>query len=715
MAAPRPDGGTELGYSSQPQRLAVSLLYLGLLALGNLVLEGSPFPELDADGVWFYSGAAFLLIGTSLQEPFYPTPSSAAANSLALLVVATAFPVDAGTPTVAPSVLGLAKAIVAAIAAIVMLGSFSVILTKDSVGRYSSSLALPVSELGSARVVYSIIFLGSALATRAGKPGELLVLLVLWLVVAPVRPIERVARWARASSRLSKSGTAGVVRRLIAPSLIDIEFPSGRPAAGTALVTAAGSAIVLDVVSQGAGAWSLAATEGSLPTVGSEVTTSAERRGSDALPIGPIDVRSNGLEIILRVPSTEDRLRLGRLVTCPVLGEDCLFQVVDVEVASTSVGDDATYQYLAVTARKIGRWNSDERRFEVADWLPAPGSIARLLPAASVDETTGIGTLPETGIAVDVDPDLLVTHNCAVLGILGVGKSVLARQLTTRVLAAGIKVVVLDITGEWSGAFAGFVDPQQEDVVAEWMNAELRETQTVSARNRVLGGSERRFGELMDDIVQRFWSSASTLLVLNPEAFVVSRQVSFQDRDGNAEFARLSPADVTATISERLLGLVRELPLTDRARLLLVVEEAHALIPEWNSAVNKSDPEAVNTTARAVLQGRKYGMGVMIISQRTANVTKTVLNQCHTIVAMRSYDSTGIEFLSNYMGSSYSGLLPTLPDRQMVAFGRASSCPTPVVLQAHDDVGFRETVTLPLSDEISVAGPNDLLPAGEAG
>jgi len=704
-----------VGYSSQPQRLAVSLLYLGLLSLGNLLIEGSPFPELDADGVWFYSGAAFLLIGTSLQEPFYPTPSSAAGNSLALLVAATAFPIDAGMPTVAPSVLELAKALVAALAAIVMLGSFTVILSKDSVGRYSSSLALPVSELGSARVMYSIIYLGSAFATRAGEPEELLVLLLLWLVVAPVRPIERVARWARASRRASDSGAAGIVRRLIAPSLIDIEFPSGRPEPGTVLTTSSGTAIVLDVVPQGSGAWSLAATEGALPTVGSEVTTSAERRGGDALPIGPIDVRSNGLEIILRVPSTEDRLRLGRLVTCPVLEEDCLFQVVDVEVASTSVGDDATYQYLAVTARKIGRWNADEWRFEVADWLPGPGSIARLLPTASMDGTTGIGTLPETGISVNVNPDLLVTHNCAVLGILGVGKSVLARQLTTRVLAAGIKVVVLDITGEWSGAFAGFVDEQQEDAVAEWMNRELRETQTDSARNRSLGGSERRFGELIDDVIQRFWASESPLLVLNPEAFVVSRQVSFQDRDGNAEFARLSPADVTATISEGLLGLVRQMPLTNKARLLLVVEEAHGLIPEWNSAVNKSDPEAVNTTARAVLQGRKHGMGVMIISQRTANVTKTILNQCHTIVAMRSYDATGIEFLSNYVGSSYSGLLPTLPDRQMVAFGRASSCPTPVVLQVHDDVRFREAVTLPLRNETSVGGPYELLPAGETG
>lgn len=700
----------KLRYESQSQRLLVSLVYLALLGLGNLLIEGRLLPALDAEGVWFYSGAAFLLIGSSLHEPFYPTPSSAAGNSLALLVAATAFPIEAGAPAIDADVLRLGKSIVGIYAASVLVGSFTVILTKDSFGRYSSSFAQPISELGSARVIYSMIYLGSVVATRSDTLSDFLALLTLWFVVALIRPVERLARWSRSGRSRSAPDGLGVVRRLIAPSLIDIEFPSARPKPGSVLTTSVGRAIVLDVVPQGAGSWSLAAMEGALPTVGAEVSSSGLEPGEEALPVGPIDVRSNGLEIILRVPSTENRLRLGRLVTCPVLGEECLFQVVDAEVASTSVGDAATYQYLAVTARKIGRWNVEERRFEVADWLPTPGSVARLVPASRAEEVAGIGSLPETDIAVSVDPSLLVTHNSAVLGILGVGKSVLARQLTTRVIGAGIKVVVLDITGEWSEAFSDFVDPHQEDEISDWANQEIRDQQLVAMRNRGLGGSERHFGELVRGTIQRFWDSASPLLVLNPESFIVSRQVSHQLAGGEAEFARLSPAAITAIVSEALLDLVRTMPLTDSARLLLVIEEAHALVPEWNSTVVKSDVDAVNTTARAVLQGRKHGMGVMIISQRTANVTKTVLNQCHTVIAMRSYDSTGIEFLSNYVGSSYSGLLPTLPDRQMVAFGRASSCPTPVVLQVHDAERFREVVTQPLAEGITVGGARDLLP-----
>lgn len=40
----------------------------------------------------------------------------------------------------------------------------------------------------------------------------------------------------------------------------------------------------------------------------------------------------------------------------------------------------------------------------------------------------------------------LVTHNTAVLGILGVGKSCLTFELIKKIVAAGIKVICLDIT-----------------------------------------------------------------------------------------------------------------------------------------------------------------------------------------------------------------------------------------------------------------------------
>jgi uncharacterized protein len=128
--------------------------------------------------------------------------------------------------------------------------------------------------------------------------------------------------------------------------------------------------------------------------------------------------------------------------------------------------------------------------------------------------------------------------------------------------------------------------------------------------------------------------------------------------------------------------------MTDKAQVCLVYEEAHSLIPEWNSVAVEGDKTATNGTARAILQGRKLGLGCLLITQRTANVTKTILNQCNTIFAMRTFDETGKEFLSNYISLKYSSKLPTLQEREAVFFGRASSCENPVMIRLNDRADF---------------------------
>ncbi|MCA1602534.1 MAG: ATP-binding protein [Acidobacteria bacterium] len=45
-----------------------------------------------------------------------------------------------------------------------------------------------------------------------------------------------------------------------------------------------------------------------------------------------------------------------------------------------------------------------------------------------------IGHFPGTNYPVTIDPDLLVTHNCAILGILGAGKTFLTLELIDRVI-----------------------------------------------------------------------------------------------------------------------------------------------------------------------------------------------------------------------------------------------------------------------------------------
>jgi len=143
--------------------------------------------------------------------------------------------------------------------------------------------------------------------------------------------------------------------------------------------------------------------------------------------------------------------------------------------------------------------------------------------------------------------------------------------------------------------------------------------------------------------------------------------------------------------------------LSDKARCCLVFEESHSLVPEWNSALNDGDKSATNGTAKAILQGRKYGLGCMIITQRTANVTKSILNQCNTVFALRTFDSTSVEFLKNFVGDDYAGVLSSLEDRHAIIFGKASSCKTPLMVRLNEREVFKKHFrqTVRVEDDIT--------------
>ncbi len=184
------------------------------------------------------------------------------------------------------------------------------------------------------------------------------------------------------------------------------------------------------------------------------------------------------------------------------------------------------------------------------------------------------------------------------------------------------------------------------------------------------------------------------ILIFNPEQFNVSYQVGEvknkkvgpgpNDWQEVASMRDLTIVEITRLISEVSLEVCKAKGMTDDARLLLVFEEAHSLVPEWNSVANDGDISATNGTAKVILQGRKYGLGSLVVTQRTANISKSILNQCNTIFALRVFDDTGKQFLENYIGLNYSNLLPTLEERHCVAIGKALKLKQPVILELND-------------------------------
>jgi uncharacterized protein len=367
-----------------------------------------------------------------------------------------------------------------------------------------------------------------------------------------------------------------------------------------------------------------------------------------------------------------------------------LFQITNAAVQSRrdSIGDR---DLLEVRAQKLGVWDTGTGGFAPVPWVPNPGDLVRTFAvAADVFKSEAVGVVPGTEYGVQLDPGAAVTHNTAILGILGSGKTHLAWEIMKRVLLQGVNVVALDITGRYGREFGDlFADVNREAFEArvETAIAPTRNSDTVQDNE---AGNVRVFRAAVRAALRDWYDSDCPLLILNPLNFEVTKMEGRPTFQGTAvTLSRLTMVEITRIIAESLLELTIEdeaLAPNDNAdaRICIVLEEAHSLVPEWNAATSDAEKWAVNGTARAVLQGRKYGFGCLLVTQRTASVTKSILNQCNTIFALRAYDATGAGFLENYIGAAYAPMLASLKERQAVVFGRASSCSTPIAVRLND-------------------------------
>lgn len=91
---------------------------------------------------------------------------------------------------------------------------------------------------------------------------------------------------------------------------------------------------------------------------------------------------------------------------------------------------------------------------------------------------------------------------------------------------------------------------------------------------------------------------------------------------------------MTATLARLLFRYKVHQTLLERERdpVLLVCEEAHRYVPDRGEAEYAAAQGAIRRIAR---EGRKYGLGLMLVSQRPADLESTVIAQCGTWLVLR--------------------------------------------------------------------------------
>ncbi len=181
------------------------------------------------------------------------------------------------------------------------------------------------------------------------------------------------------------------------------------------------------------------------------------------------------------------------------------------------------------------------------------------------------------------------------------------------------------------------------------------------------------------------------------------------------ELAEIANTKATLRLTELYLSAIMNWARQHRKarQVLIVLEEAHTIIPEvFGSGFDYDTQWVVGRIGQIALQGRKYGVGLMVVSQRTALVSKTILSQCNTFLTHSLIDQTSLNFLQSVYSEQHTRSIPNLGFLEFLAFGKAVRAERPILLkrpfdQSKQDASdkLRQPLVGDAVDSASIATP----------
>jgi len=117
----------------------------------------------------------------------------------------------------------------------------------------------------------------------------------------------------------------------------------------------------------------------------------------------------------------------------------------------------------------------------------------------------------------------------------------------------------------------------------------------------------------------------------------------------------------------------------ERHPVVIVCDEAHLYLPSSAASTGPLERRALENFERIAKEGRKYGVGLLVVSQRPSDVSTTILSQCSNIISLRLSNKTDQGVVKQLLPESLEGLmevLPTLDVGEAVVVGDATLLPT---------------------------------------
>jgi len=352
-----------------------------------------------------------------------------------------------------------------------------------------------------------------------------------------------------------------------------------------------------------------------------------------------------------------------------------LCQIIEIERSKEEIADCVIIGYKKDNKILLPR-SPFEQGVEV---LNAEDKFIKVILSLEQDNPAYIGKLENRDIKIFLDLNKLLTRHIAIIAKTGAGKSYTAGVLIEEILDNKVPLLIIDPHGEYSQMKEagkpdgkGYKDSIQEygDVnidehlkpivlndqfspqgLMHILPAKLSQAQKAVLYSTIKELNPVTLNSLIDELSTEEITNINLISILD---YLKTLELFSSDfthyeeliRPGKCSIINLKgiPPEVQEIIVYKLLkDLFEQRKLGNIAPFFTVIEESHNFAPERSFGETKS-----STIIRTIAsEGRKFGLGLCLLTQRPARLDKNVLSQCSSQIILKVTNPNDLRSIMN--------------------------------------------------------------------
>lgn len=674
-------------------RFIIFGIFLIVFMIINYKFTNNILPSTDTKDLWFYSGLAMTLFSILFIEPYYSSPKNVITNTIPLFLVFMSIKNSFENQTF----WWIGIIVILSLLIFSMMAMFLENKNKstdDWHNIWAENIKKYVVLLGQGKVLYSSVFIVVLLTYYSIKDLYTLILFVIWFIVISINPKNLTNTFSTGRREYSKEAL-GIIFGVESNGIFLIKIFDDKNNINkfdtvefiysfeNNQLTSKG--LVFDTYSLNSEKWAKVLElkkeyiEDNAKVLETNIIYKTfnitDLRLDDF--VGIVVENSSIGKIKFEYSKQNDNLEEGDLVEIKINEKTIYYQVLEGFTSSEVLESKNKSGFIRAEALQLGEWDNENLNFKKFGWVPKINTPIFTADTETIEIKSfaypeyQLGVIPNTHLPSVINLHDAVSHHMALIGVTGSGKSFLAREIIKE-LRKDTKIICVDFTGEYIKELASLnpvplIDssklPEVEKHIAD---KETEANKGKYADKAKLLEYKNNIQSKLNDYIDAFIKSSNNQIAL-------------------FELPELSNTAFILEFTQMFLeGVFNYAKKNEGQKICIVLEEAHTIIPETNFLGDLGDfgstKALVSKMSQIALQGRKYGVGLMVLAQRTANVSKTVLTQCNTIISFQAFDETSFTFLSNYIGKDLAQALPHLKQHHAVVTGKAIKSNLPMII-----------------------------------